>query len=51
MLVISRKINEKIKIGNDIEVTIISIDKNQVKILIIQKVIHLPTSCQQTYYY
>jgi len=25
--------------------------KNQVKILIIQKVIHLPTSCQQTYYY
>jgi len=24
--------------------------KNQVKNLIIQKVIHLPTSCQQTYY-
>ncbi len=32
MLVISRKINEKLKIGDDIEITIISVDKNQVKI-------------------
>ena len=32
MLVISRKINEKVKIGNDIEIIILSIDKNQVKI-------------------
>ncbi len=32
MLVISRKINEKIKIGNDIEIVILSIDKNQIKI-------------------
>jgi len=32
MLVISRKINEKIKIGDDIEITVVSIDKGQVKI-------------------
>ena len=32
MLVISRKINEKIKIGDDIEITIVSVDKNQVRI-------------------
>ena len=32
MLVISRKINEKIKIGDNIEVYVISIDKNQIKL-------------------
>jgi len=32
MLVISRKIDEKIKIGEDIEIIILGIDKNQVKI-------------------
>jgi len=32
MLVISRKINEKVKIGEDIEIIILGIDKNQVKI-------------------
>ncbi len=32
MLVISRKIGEKVKIGDNIEVIILSIDKNQVKI-------------------
>jgi len=32
MLIISRKKDEKIKIGDNIEITILSIDKNQVKI-------------------
>ena len=32
MLVISRRVNETIKIGNNVEIKIISIDKNQVKI-------------------
>jgi len=32
MLVISRKENQKIKIGDNIEIVVVSIDKNQVKI-------------------
>ena len=32
MLVVSRKIGEELKVGNDIIVKIIDIDKNQVKI-------------------
>lgn len=32
MLVISRKIDEKIKIGEDIEIVVIGFDKNQVKL-------------------
>ena len=32
MLVISRKENERVKIGENIEIVIVSIDKNQVKI-------------------
>jgi len=32
MLVISRKENQRIKIGDNIEIVVVSIDKNQVKI-------------------
>lgn len=32
MLVLTRKINQSIQIGNDIELTILSLDKDQVKI-------------------
>ena len=32
MLVISRKLNEKVKIGDNIEIYIISIEKNQIKL-------------------
>ena len=32
MLVISRKIDEKIKIGEEIEVVVVGFDKNQVKL-------------------
>ena len=32
MLVISRKIDEKIKIGEEIEIVVIGFDKNQVKL-------------------
>jgi carbon storage regulator len=32
MLVLSRKINEKVMIGDDIVVTIVKIDRNQVRI-------------------
>ena len=32
MLVISRKIDERIKIGEDIEIVVIGFDKNQVKL-------------------
>ncbi|NPA11084.1 MAG: carbon storage regulator CsrA [Epsilonproteobacteria bacterium] len=32
MLVISRRVNEKIKIGEDIEIVVVEIGKNQVKI-------------------
>jgi len=32
MLVISRKIDERVKIGEDIEIVVIGFDKNQVKL-------------------
>ena len=32
MLVLSRKVNEKVMIGNDIVLTIVKIDRNQVRI-------------------
>jgi len=32
MLVLSRKMNEKVMIGNDVVITIVKIDRNQVRI-------------------
>ena len=32
MLVLSRKVNEKVMIGNDVVITIVKIDRNQVRI-------------------
>jgi carbon storage regulator len=32
MLVLSRKVNEKVMIGNDIVITIVKVDRNQVRI-------------------